>query len=165
MRLFGKGGDRDGRGGAELAARSRAGMPAKAPTWWSPSATRRAAPMRPPKSSGFGRRARFIATDVSRKDEIERMVEAAMAEFGRIDVLVNNAGIHASQPFLEVSEESFDLLVNTNLRGAFFVAQAVARHMASARTGKIINMSSVSAEIADSGSSVYCVDKGAGCRC
>jgi glucose 1-dehydrogenase len=109
---------------------------------------------------GLGRRARFVATDVSRKNQIERMVEAAIAEFGRIDVLVNNAGIHTSQPFLEVSEESFDFVVNTNLRGAFFVAQAVARHMASARAGKIINMSSVSAEIADAGSSIYCVAKG-----
>src|SRR5688500_10170695 len=59
---------------------------------------------------GLGRRARFIETDVSRTDQIERMVGAAIAEFGRIDVLVNNAGIHASQPFLNVTEESFDLV-------------------------------------------------------
>jgi NAD(P)-dependent dehydrogenase (short-subunit alcohol dehydrogenase family) len=113
------------------------------------------------EANGLGRRARFIATDVSRKDQVDRMVDATLAEFGRIDVLVNNAGIHASQPFLEVSEESFDQLVGTNLRGAFFVAQGVARHMTSAGRGKIINLSSVSAEIADPGSSIYCATKAA----
>lgn len=107
-----------------------------------------------------GGRAMFVPTDVACLSEVTRMVETVVTEFGKIDVLVNNAGIHISQSFLDVTEETFDRTMNTNLRGAFFCAQAVARHMIAARSGKIIHMSSVSAEIADEGSSHYCVSKG-----
>lgn len=108
----------------------------------------------------LGRRALFLRTDMSRNDQVFAMVEGVVAEFGRIDILVNNAGIHISQPFLEVSEDTYERTLDTNLRGPFFCAQAVARHMVKAGGGKIINLSSVSAEIADPGSSHYCVAKG-----
>ena len=107
-----------------------------------------------------GTRAVFVLTDVARLVDVNRMVDAAMAEFGQIDILVNNAGVHISQPFLEVSEETYDQTLNTNLRGAFFCAQAVARQMVGVRRGRIIHISSVSAELADLGSSHYCVSKG-----
>jgi len=107
-----------------------------------------------------GRRSLFVQTDVSQKSAIDAMVAQVLSEFGQVDILVNNAGIHSSAPFLEVTEEQFDRTLDTNLKSQFFCTQAVARHMAERRTGKIIIMSSVSAEIADPGASHYCVGKG-----
>ncbi len=108
----------------------------------------------------LGRKAVNIKTDVSRKSDIDAMVAQAIATFGRIDILMNNAGIHVAAPFLEVSEELYDRTLNTNLKSQFFCAQAVARHMVEQGGGKIINTSSISAEIADPGASHYCVGKG-----
>lgn len=108
----------------------------------------------------MGRRTMFVQTDVSKKTEIDAMVARVLDEFGRIDVLVNNAGIHIAEPFLNVTEELYDRTLDTNLKSQFFCAQAVARHMAERRAGKIINMSSISAEVADPGASHYCVGKG-----
>lgn len=110
--------------------------------------------------SDAGRRSLFVQADLSRKDEIAAMVNKVLAEFGRIDVLINNAGIHLTTPFLDVSEGDYDRVLSVNLKGPFFCGQAVARHMAEAGGGSIVNMSSVSAEIADPGSSAYCVSKG-----
>ena len=91
----------------------------------------------------LGRRGLFIHTDMSRKEQIDAMVARVLEQFGQIDILVNNAGVHISQPFLEVSEETYDRTLSTNLRGPFFCAQAVTRHMVERRRGKIIHMSSV----------------------
>jgi NAD(P)-dependent dehydrogenase (short-subunit alcohol dehydrogenase family) len=107
-----------------------------------------------------GRRCLYVACDVAKKADIDRMVACVIEHFGRIDILVNNAGIHIAQPFLEVTEEVYDRTLDTNLKSQFFCAQAVARHMVARRRGKIINISSVSAEIADPGASHYCVGKG-----
>ena len=107
-----------------------------------------------------GRRSLFVQTDVSQKSAIDAMVAQVLSAFGQVDILVNNAGIHSSAPFLEVTEGQFDRTLDTNLKSQFFCTQAVARHMAERRAGKIIIMSSVSAEIADPGASHYCVGKG-----
>jgi NAD(P)-dependent dehydrogenase (short-subunit alcohol dehydrogenase family) len=108
----------------------------------------------------LGLQSLFVQTDVSNKADIDSLVSKVLDTFGRIDILVNNAGIHIGQPFLEVTEELYDRTLNTNLKSQFFCSQAVARHMAKRGSGKIINMSSVSAEIADTGASHYCVGKG-----
>jgi NAD(P)-dependent dehydrogenase (short-subunit alcohol dehydrogenase family) len=110
--------------------------------------------------SAAGRHSLFVQIDLSRKAEIDAMVDKVFAEFQRIDILVNNAGIHLTEQFLDVGEEDYDRLINTNLKGPFFCGQAVGRHMAKEGRGSIVNISSVSAEIADSGSSAYCVSKG-----
>lgn len=107
-----------------------------------------------------GRRSLYVACDVAKKADIDRMVARVIEYFGHVDILVNNAGIHTSESFLEVTEELYDRTLNTNLKSQFFCAQAVARHMAARGRGKIINISSVSAEIADPGASHYCVGKG-----
>lgn len=73
---------------------------------------------------------------------------------------MNNAGIHLTEAFLETTETNYDCILNTNLKGPFFCGQAVARHMVAKGGGNIINISSVSAEIADPGFSAYCVSKG-----
>lgn len=83
-----------------------------------------------------------IAADISRETEVERVVAAAQAFLGAIDVLCNNAGIAWEEPFLEITPANWDQLLNVNLRGMFLVAQAAAREMAARGRGVIINMAS-----------------------
>jgi NAD(P)-dependent dehydrogenase (short-subunit alcohol dehydrogenase family) len=84
-----------------------------------------------------------IAADVADADDVSRLVEAAGTHLGRIDVLISNAGIAREDPFLEISLETWDSILQTNLRGMFLVDQAVARLMAAdGGGGVIVNMSS-----------------------
>src|SRR6266404_4363426 len=77
----------------------------------------------------LGRKAISLELDVRYHDSINQMVAAAEQHFGHIDILVNNAGCNVRKPALEVTWEDWNLVLDTNLRGTFFVAQAVARHM------------------------------------
>lgn len=81
-----------------------------------------------------------VKTDVSRKDEVDAMAARALAEFGRVDVLVNNAGINIVRPFLKLQEEEWDAVLNTNLKGCYYCCQAMGRGMVEQRSGSIINM-------------------------
>jgi len=81
--------------------------------------------------------------DVSKKDQIERVMEEFIQGFGRIDVLVNNAGIAISGPFLEKSVEDWVKTLDVNLIGVFLCSQSAARYMVEQRSGKIINISSI----------------------
>jgi 3-oxoacyl-[acyl-carrier protein] reductase len=91
----------------------------------------------------LGRRARTIAADISRPDEARRLVADAERLLGPIDVLVNNAGIYPRAPFLELTEETWDAVLDTNLKATFVCAQEAARRMVAAhRPGVIINLSS-----------------------
>ena len=96
------------------------------------------------KNSGSGGRAVAFKADVSKLPEIKVMVEKAMQEFGRIDVLVNNAGIIYRRPFLNTTEEEYEHLMDVNVKGPFFCCQEVAPIMAKQGKGKIINISSIS---------------------
>jgi len=108
-----------------------------------------------------GRRALLVPTDVRRIDDIQRMVDRTMETFGRIDILVANAGVQKFTPFLEVTEEEFDWIVDTNLKGEYFCGQRVAREMVKAgRGGKIINIGSVQSEVGVVGLSHYGSTKG-----
>src|SRR5215471_4726105 len=93
--------------------------------------------------STLGRRVVPLELDVRDQASIERMVAQADEAFGRIDILVNNAGCNVRKPALEVSWDDWNLVLDTNLRGSFFVAQAVARRMIPRRYGRIINIGSV----------------------
>ena len=96
---------------------------------------------------GLGRRALTLVGDVSRASDAERFVAEALARFGRIDVLVNNAAApHGADRRLvwEVPEEAWDLVLDVNLKGTFLMSRAVIPHMLSRRSGRIINMASVS---------------------
>ena len=77
-----------------------------------------------------------LPLDLAREGEIERLVNRALEEFGRIDVLVNNAGTTVRKPFLEITETEFDDVVHLNLRAVFFLTQAVVRHMIKQKKGK-----------------------------
>ena len=108
----------------------------------------------------LGRRALPLALDVRDHDSIQKMVEAAAAHFGRIDILVNNAGCNVRKPALEVSWADWNLILETNLRGTFFVSQAVARHMIPKKYGRIINIGSVTCVAGYAGLAPYGASRG-----
>ncbi|MDB5874329.1 MAG: short-chain dehydrogenase/reductase [Ramlibacter sp.] len=102
----------------------------------------------------------YVHCDVGDKAQVDALVAAAMKAHGRIDVLVNNAGIFKAADFLDVTEADFDAVLRVNLKGAFLVGQAVAREMAKAARGAIVNMSSVNGTLAIPNISSYNVSKG-----
>ena len=103
----------------------------------------------------------FVCADVGDAAAVQRAVDEALAWGGRIDALVNNAGIFKAAPFLEVSEADFDAVLRVNLKGAFLMGQAVARAMVAAGTrGAIVNMSSVNGVMAIPSIASYNVSKG-----
>jgi NAD(P)-dependent dehydrogenase (short-subunit alcohol dehydrogenase family) len=105
--------------------------------------------------------ATYVHCDVASKSQIDALVEKTLALHGRVDVLVNNAGIFKAAPFLEVSEEDFDAVIRVNLKGSFLMAQATARAMVERKTqGNIINMSSVNGVLAIPSIASYNMSKG-----
>lgn len=101
-----------------------------------------------------------IEADVSKSDQVSRMISETVAQFGRIDVLVNNAGIEKESPFLEKPESEWDMVIAVDLKGAFLCAQAAARQMAKRGKGTIINISSVHEDLPFPGYAAYCAAKG-----
>jgi len=110
-----------------------------------------------------GGQARSYKADVSNKAEVDKMVAAAIKDFGRIDVLVNNAGVAPFVDFFDCDEETWDRTQAVNCKGIFLVSQAAARDMVKKGTkGKIVNVTSISGEKATSELQVpYCTSKGA----
>lgn len=108
----------------------------------------------------LGRRAFPVALDVRDTASIAAAVDAAAAHYGRLDVLVNNAGCNVRKPALEVSPADWDLVLETNLRGTFFTAQAAARQMIPRGTGRIINIGSVTSVFGYAGLAPYCASRG-----
>lgn len=111
--------------------------------------------------AGMGRRFLPLAMDVTDQQSIESAVDAALGEFGRIDVLMANAGCNRRKPAVEVSWEDWDFVVDTNLKGSFFLAQAVAKKaMIPARYGRIITMGSVTSVAGYAGLAPYGASRG-----
>ena len=108
----------------------------------------------------LGRRAVPLALDVRDYASIQQMTEAAHDAYGRIDILVNNAGCNVRKPALDVTWDNWNLVLDTNLRGTFFVAQAVARKMIPRRYGRIINIGSVTSVFGYAGLGPYCASRG-----
>lgn len=90
----------------------------------------------------LGRRSLAVQADVTQKADVDKMVQKVVDEFGVIDILVNNAGIHSGTPFLELSEDEWDRVIDTNLKSCYLCCQAVGRRMVEHRRGSIINISS-----------------------
>lgn len=109
----------------------------------------------------MGRRAMPLQMDVTRRDEIFRAVDDAVAHFGHLDVLVNNAGLGTETPAEDVSEEDFDFIVAVNLKGTFLASQAAGRVMIRQGHGRIVNLSSQAGFVALPLASVYCMTKAA----
>lgn len=95
------------------------------------------------KIEAFGRRSLAIAADVTVMEQVQSMVKKTTNEFGKIDILVNNAGLVRRVSLLDMSEEDWDIVIDTNLKGVFLCTQAVAEYMMKGGYGKIINISSV----------------------
>lgn len=108
-----------------------------------------------------GRRGIIHKADVGIKSEVDKMVEKGIEILGKIDVLVNNAGIALWKPFLELDEENWDKTISTNLKGVFLCSQAVAKKMVENKwKGSIINISSIAAAGALDCLVPYCASKG-----
>ena len=89
-----------------------------------------------------GGQALACPTDITDEASVERMVEATVETFGRVDILVNNSGIVASTPLVEQSAEEWDRVVATNLRGTYLATRAVGRHLLAQKSGKVVNIAS-----------------------
>ncbi|TCN25122.1 SDR family NAD(P)-dependent oxidoreductase [Mesobacillus foraminis] len=92
------------------------------------------------KVEAFGRRAMVIQADVGSKREVERMMAAVEDQLGEVEILVNNAGIAPFEPFMQVTEETWDRTFNTNVKSIFLTSQLAAKKMIPKRYGKIINI-------------------------
>ncbi len=108
----------------------------------------------------IGHRCVALACDVRDHESISRMVSDAIKDSGHIDILVNNAGCNVRKPAIDVTWEDWNLILDTNLRGSFFVAQEVARHMIPAGYGRIINIGSVTSVNGYAGLGPYGASRG-----
>ncbi len=102
--------------------------------------------------------ASYIA-DVSRAEDVDRMIESVVAGHGGIDILVNNAGINRDTLVLRLSDQDWDDVLNTNLRGCFYSTRAALKHMVRRRSGRIINMGSLVAVRGNAGQANYTAAK------
>ena len=102
-----------------------------------------------------------VQADVSKLDDIQRLIDAAVAQYGRIDVMVNNAGVETRTSVLDTTPEQYDKVLDVNLRGVFFATQYAAKQMiAQGGGGRIINISSVHEDWPMPGNTAYCLAKG-----
>jgi glucose 1-dehydrogenase len=109
-----------------------------------------------------GGRGVLLRADIGSAAAAARLVDEAVAKLGSLDILVNNAGVESRAPFWDVAEADYDKVMNINVKGAFFAAQALTRHLrATGRRGRIINISSVHEDKAFPNFAAYCASKGA----
>ena len=110
---------------------------------------------------GLGRRALVVQTDVTSRDDLRAMVERTLAEFGRIDTLVNNAGIYRAATTLDVTEEHWDAIMNINAKAVFFATQAVLPTMIAQKRGVIVSLASMAGKIGSRANLPYNASKAA----
>ena len=109
----------------------------------------------------LGRKALAVQMDVRSQDDINNMVAKAMEEYGKIDILVNNAGLNIRGPSTEFAWEDWDTILDTNLKGSFFCAQAVGKEMIKRKYGRIINIGSCTCVFGMEGIAPYAASRGA----
>lgn len=107
----------------------------------------------------FGSKTLVLGFDVSKGDEVEKNIQTIISTFGKIDVLINNSGITRDGLVLRMKESDFEDVIDINLKGAFNCSKAVLKYMFKARTGKIINMTSVIGLIGNAGQANYAASK------
>ncbi|QSR84537.1 3-oxoacyl-[acyl-carrier-protein] reductase [Methylacidimicrobium sp. B4] len=108
---------------------------------------------------GLGGKAKGYATDVRLKQEVDQASESILRDFGRVDLLINNAGVTRDGLAVRMSDEDWDLVLDTNLKGAFLWIRALSRHFLERRSGKIVNISSVSGLMGNPGQANYSSSK------
>ena len=109
--------------------------------------------------SSLGHQAVAIPTDVTQKSQVDAMVKQTIDRFGRIDILVSNAGVAIHNPIPKIREEDWDLNIAVNLKGVFLCTQAVFNHMCERKSGHIVNVSSVSGKVGHLNGGAYCASK------
>jgi len=109
----------------------------------------------------LGRDAHSFQADTSNSGQVKKMVDDVLDNFGRIDILINNAGVLRRTPFLDISENEWDMILDTNLKGYFLVGQTVSRLMVEQKYGRIVNVSSSSEKLAAINMTHYTVSKAA----
>ncbi len=109
----------------------------------------------------LGKKVFPVQMDVSKMREINEAVEKVHSHFGQIDILVNNVGVAPESPAESVSESIFDEIIDINIKGTFFVTQAVGKHMILQKSGRIINISSQAGFVSLPDETLYCVSKAA----
>lgn len=102
----------------------------------------------------------YYSVDVTKKHGVQLWIEEVIRDFGRIDILINNAGKNIRKTLLDIEEEDWDTVMDTNLKGIFFVGQAVARQMIQQEYGRMINISSIFGGIGGSHQTSYAASKG-----
>lgn len=107
----------------------------------------------------LGAKASALRFDVTDKDAVEKAVASVVEDFGRIDVLVNNAGITRDGLFIRMTPENWEAVINTNLNSAFYVSNPVVKIMMKQRSGSIINMASISGVYGNAGQANYSAAK------
>ena len=113
------------------------------------------------KEIGSSENVLAVVTDVSKKEQVEALVTVAVNKFGRVDIMVNNAGVAMVQDFLDITKADYDRVLGINLEGAFWGTQAAARQMiAQGGGGVIINMSSINSGLANPRVATYAITKG-----
>ncbi len=111
----------------------------------------------------FGKQAIAVKCDISKKVEVDQLIKKTIETFGKLDILVNNAGICPFQPFLEMTEENFNKVIDINLKGYFLCAQAAAKEMVKQKKGAIVNIASIAmgqVGCGFAGLAHYCASKG-----
>ncbi|MCJ7642158.1 MAG: 3-oxoacyl-[acyl-carrier-protein] reductase [Desulfobacterales bacterium] len=106
-----------------------------------------------------GRGAMAVKVDITRLNDVEQMVESAIARFGKVDILINNAGIARDKLILRMTEEDWDAVLDVNLKGTFHCTKTVIKHMSKQRSGKIVNIASVVGEMGNAGQANYSASK------
>lgn len=108
-----------------------------------------------------GGQSEIVLADITRRQDIENLVESAWSKYGSADILVNNAGLEHKSNFWETTEEEYDKVMSVNLRGPFFLTQKFVQKLRGAqRPGRIVNISSVHEDMAFPGFTTYCCSKG-----
>ncbi|RVM02810.1 SDR family oxidoreductase [Sinorhizobium meliloti] len=106
-----------------------------------------------------GHRAKAVQTDVTDRKQVQNLVDTAVQEFGRIDVMLNNAGLMPLAPLERLKIDEWDRMIDVNIKGVLYGIAAALPHMKAQRSGHIINVSSVYGHVVDPGATVYCATK------
>jgi glucose 1-dehydrogenase len=111
--------------------------------------------------AGFGGKCLAIAADVTKPDQVTKLIDTAVSQFGKLDIVVNNAGIEKKMAFVDYPLEEFQKILEVNLTGPFLISQAAARQMIQqGKGGRVINISSVHEDLPMPTNSAYCISKG-----
>jgi NAD(P)-dependent dehydrogenase (short-subunit alcohol dehydrogenase family) len=107
-----------------------------------------------------GQKGHFVKADVSEPDQCEKIIDAAVQRYGTIDIVINNAGVFKANPIENVTEKEFDWIIDTNLKGAFFICKYAVPFLKKNRAGAVINISSDAGLHGNKLSTAYCASKG-----